>query len=157
MRLTAGDSSGEWRFFGKKRQFFGNDPALTGVKRHMTIQKTFRIKPRHIKGLRALVEQGTFRKAAEASGIPERTLYRWVHDIPTLRQELQFLSQEAWGQGLMELEASAPAAVRSLRRVMDSFSATPGERSQAARALLQYATKIAQLRVEEGKVKPKSE
>ena len=80
-----------------------------------------------------------------------------MNENPTLRQELEYLSQDAWRQGLMDLESSAPAAVDSLRQVMSSFSATPGERSQAARALLQYAIKIAQLRIEEGKIKTKSE
>ena len=113
--------------------------------------KFFRLKPRHIRGLRALIEQPTFKKAAEASGVPERTLYRWVHENEDLRQELKFMLQEAFSHGLLELEGATPAAVRSLRQVMDSFGATPQEKSQAARAVLQSAIKIAQIRVEEGK------
>lgn len=113
--------------------------------------KFFRIKPRQIRGLRALIEQPTFKKAAEASGIPERTLYRWVHDNQDLRDQLQFMLQDAFSHGLLELEGSTSAAVRSLRQVMDNFSSTQQEKSQAARALLQNAIKIAQIRVEEGK------
>ncbi len=110
------------------------------------------MKPRQIKGLRALVECGTFKKAAQASGIPERTLYRWVHDNPDLRGELRFMLQEAFSHGLLELEASTTAAVHALRGVMESYDADPGEKAQAARALIQGAVKIAQIRVEEAKV-----
>ena len=116
------------------------------------MEKFFRIKPRHIKGLRALVEQPTYKKAAQVSGVSERTLYRWVHENPDLRQELKFMLQEAFSHGLLELEGATSVAVRSLREVMDGYSSTPREKSQAARAILQSAIKIAQIRVEEAKV-----
>ena len=69
------------------------------------MEKFFRIKPRHIKGLRALIEQPTYKKAAEVSGVSERTLYRWVHENPDLRQELKFMLQEAFSHACSSSKA----------------------------------------------------
>ena len=111
----------------------------------------FKLKPRHIKALHAIIEQPTIRKAAAASGVPERTLYHWIRENKDFRQELSYMWQEAFSSGLHELEGSTPLAVRALREVIADFGSTSQEKSQAARVVIQNAIKLAQIRVEEAK------
>ncbi len=117
----------------------------------MSASLKFGLKSKHFKALYAIVEQPNMRKAAAISGVPLSTLYRWVRENQDFRRELSFLWQDAYSTGLKQLEGTTPYAVRILREIMVDSDASPQTRAQAARAVVQQAIKLAQIRVEEAK------
>lgn len=88
-----------------------------------------------------LAQGATRREAAKASGISERTLYRWLND-PTFAQELERVERELWQATLAGLKSGIRRSLDYLISVLNDEKADKRDRLQAARTLMQTALRV---------------
>ena len=79
-------------------------------------------------------------EAAQAAGVPERTLRDWLR-TPPFRQALQQARADLWTDTASFLQTQCREAVQTLRAVMQDEKARGFERVAAARALLEQSRK----------------
>src|SRR5688572_1397483 len=85
----------------------------------------------------ALLNEPTIQKAAEAAGVGERTLYRWLED-PTFARVHRKTRREAFSHAIALTSRYAPHAVNTLVKVMSDSTASHNARVGAATALLRF-------------------
>jgi hypothetical protein len=92
---------------------------------------------RQEKAIIALINETTVARAAEASGIGERTLHRWL-------QEAQFVEayrkarRDAFSQAIALTQRYAPLAVTTLAKVMNDPVSPYTAKVSAASAMLKF-------------------
>jgi len=86
------------------------------------------------------LNQPTTREAAEAAGVSEVTLWRWLQN-PEFRASYMEVRRVAVQRAIARTQAATSEAVETLREVMNSQSAKGSERIAAAKAILDYAMK----------------
>ena len=91
--------------------------------------------PRQSQAVLALAGEPTLKKASEATGIPERTLYRW-RQIPAFKAALHLVQRESFSQATAMLVRYAPHAVQVLGRLMTDISCPHATRAAAASTIL---------------------
>jgi len=91
-----------------------------------------------------LLSAPTVRRAAEASGVSERTAWRYLR-APAVRHELAERQDGILGQVARRLTCEMGAAVDVLSEVMEDTAAHPGARVSAARAVLESGLRLAEL------------
>lgn len=94
--------------------------------------------------LAALLLQPTIREAAQAVGIGEATLFRWMQ-IPSFQEAYRQLKREAVGHAVTTLQKAATEAVDTLRTVMADKGAPASARVTAARVVLEVGIKAVEL------------
>lgn len=92
------------------------------------------------KALQALLEVPTTRAAAQAAGVSEATIWRWLADVTfaTIYREARTKSLEST---LTALQAAGADAVKALREVMNDTAAKGSERVSAAKAIIELGLK----------------
>lgn len=83
----------------------------------------------------ALLAQPTIAKAAEACGVGERTLHRWLAD-PDFAQRYAVARRDVLRQGIGRLVGALPRAVQVLDEVMTASDAPAAVRVSAARVVV---------------------
>jgi DNA-binding MurR/RpiR family transcriptional regulator len=99
----------------------------------------------------ALIEHPTIKKAAEAAGIGEATLFRWMQDKAFQRAYRQ-AKRQVVQQAITKLQRSSGEAVEVLRKIMNDSTKPPGPRVTAARTILDMAVRVVELEDLESRV-----
>jgi AcrR family transcriptional regulator len=99
---------------------------------------------REDQALLALISEPTIAKAAEASGISQATLFRYLQD-KEFRAEYQRQKRTLLDAALSDLHAAAGDAVACLVEIMTDTKVTPAARVAAARAVLGYSIDTAKI------------
>jgi hypothetical protein len=92
------------------------------------------------KAIIALLKEPTTREAAEAAGVSEVTLWRWLQNSE-FRASYMEVRRVAVQRAIARTQAATSEAVETLREVMSDKSAKGSERISAAKAILDYAMK----------------
>jgi hypothetical protein len=99
---------------------------------------------RQYKALAALVSEPNIRRAAEASGVPERTLYTWLKD-PLFDAEYRVMRRDGVRQATARLQHASAAAVSVLCQLMAKDTTHPSIRLAAASKILDLAIRAVEL------------
>ena len=94
--------------------------------------------------LLALIQEPTVARAAEASGISQTSLFRYLQDND-FRREYQAAKRSLLEAALGDLHKATGRAVAVLCEIMEDSEATPGARVGAARSILSFAIQTGQL------------
>lgn len=97
---------------------------------------------REERAITALVSEGSIRAASRASGISERTIYRYLQQ-EDFRQELAQAHEFIYAGALLRLRGLAGRAVAVLEEVFNDPCARASDRIAAAREVLIWAEKSA--------------
>ena len=95
-------------------------------------------------GLQALLANPCVRDAAEAIGVAENTLHRWLGE-KAFAAAYREARHQAMQHTLGHLQASSQVAVDTLKDVMKNPEAPASSRVSAARAVLDFATRLAEV------------
>jgi uncharacterized protein YhjY with autotransporter beta-barrel domain len=99
---------------------------------------------RQARAIAALLSEPSIRKAAEASDIPERTIYAWLKDDLAFQASYREARSAAVQQATAQLQRASTAAVNVLCQLLKSDKA-PAVRLGAARAILEFAFEATKL------------
>ena len=102
------------------------------------------LRPREFRAIRALLTEPTIEKAAKAAKVGERTLHRWMRR-DDFREAFDAARKEALSISIGSLQVATSDAVRALRSVLTDESTRPGDRISAARMVLDFALRGAEL------------
>lgn len=91
-----------------------------------------------------LLKLPTVSEAAEATGIGERTLWRWLQD-PSFQEAYRKARRETVSQAVARLQKETSQAVEALAAVMGDAEAPATARVSAARAVLELAIKAIEI------------
>lgn len=92
----------------------------------------------------ALLSSPTIAHAAASAGVSESTLTRWLREEGFLT-EYRLAQREALSLAIATLQAAAGSAVTVLRAAMLDQSATPASRVAAARVILEFSFRGAEI------------
>src|SRR2546423_9657819 len=95
---------------------------------------------RQEKAIIALLNEPTMKEAAEAAGVSEVTLWRWLQTAGFRAAYIE-ARRLVVQQAIARTQAATSEAVSTLREVMNDQSAKGSERIAAAKAILDYAMK----------------
>jgi len=98
----------------------------------------------HDKAMAALLSSDTQGEAAAKCGITDRTLRGYLAD-PTFNAEYQRRKRQLVTDATRQIQASYQSAIRALRGIVDSDTSTAGEKTSAARALLEYGLRFTEI------------
>jgi hypothetical protein len=98
------------------------------------------------KALAALLSEPTVTAAAATCGIGERTLHKWLHDVPAFVEAYAAVRHDAVGQAVARLQHATGIAVDALLDVLDVDAPTPAAvRVSAAKVIIEYALRFREL------------
>ena len=92
----------------------------------------------------ALLTEPTIEKAAKAAKVGQRTLYRWLRR-EDFRDAFDAARRDALSQSMTTLQAASADAVQALREVLADPNARPADRVSAARVVLDFALRGAEM------------
>ena len=90
------------------------------------------------KAIVCLLNEPTVKRAAEAAGVGERTLHRWLTE-PLFSATYRSARRASFAQAISVTQHYAPAAVHTLARIMADPAVPPAPRVAAATALLKFS------------------
>jgi hypothetical protein len=105
---------------------------------------TDNLTPAQYRAVSSLLTEGSIRKAAEAAGVKERTLYHWLKQ-PMFADEYRDARREAVKQATARLQQASSAAVTVLCQLMVRDTVNPAVRRAAARDILDLAFRAIEL------------
>lgn len=100
--------------------------------------------PEREQAIVALLREPSVQKAAEAVGVDESTLYRWLRE-PVFSRSYREARREAFRQAISLTQRYAPAAVQTLMKVMADPGAAHSAKVSAATALLKFSRESIEL------------
>lgn len=102
------------------------------------------LRPRELRAIRALLTEPTIEKAAKAAKVGERTLYRWLRR-GDFRDAFDAARRDALSRSMATLQGVTADAVQALRDVLADAQARPADRVSAARVILDFALRGAEM------------
>jgi hypothetical protein len=102
------------------------------------------LRGRQAEAIPALLSNPTLQAAAQAAGVGERTLRRWLSEDRTFRAAYREARSESMRQATARLQAAAGEAVDTLRELM-GLKDRPDVRARAALGILTIASKAEEL------------
>jgi uncharacterized protein (UPF0147 family) len=102
------------------------------------------LQPKQEEALIALLNHPTIKKAAEAIGVSERTVHRWLDD-PAFSKAFRTARRQAFTHAMSMTQQYAPAAVATLTKVATDATAPHAARASAATALLKFSRESIEL------------
>ena len=102
------------------------------------------LSPDQEKAILALINQPTVVKAAEESGVPQRTLYRWLED-PVFDAAYRKARRQAFSQAISMSQKYAPMALQALAKIVHDESKPTSARVSAASAILKFSRESLEL------------
>jgi AraC-like DNA-binding protein len=94
--------------------------------------------------LRAVISHPTLKDAAQAAGVSETTLWRYMQDAEFSRR-LREARREAINHAVLRLQKASSNAVTVLSDIMMNDSAPASARITAARAVLDYSMRAVEM------------
>lgn len=91
-----------------------------------------------------LIAQPTIAKAAEAAGVGERTVYRWLRD-DKFRAAYRNARRQVFSQAIALCQRYTPVAVQVLAKVMTDPAANNAAKVAAASAVLKFGRESIEL------------
>src|SRR5262245_18685466 len=98
---------------------------------------THTLTPRQEQGITALLVQGSLQAAAEASGVNEKTLRRWLREDMTFQVAYREVWRQVVQQAIVQVQQATGEAVATLRQVLRATDAPASARVTAAKAILE--------------------
>ncbi len=98
-----------------------------------------RLSPRKRRAIAALMSAKDSRSAAQAAGVGERTLYRWLGE-PAFKAGLESAEAELAASARRELWARLTGAIEKVDAVMRTNK--PSDQLRAAQTIIDYALKF---------------
>lgn len=98
------------------------------------------------KAIAALLSAPNIKQAAILAGVGERTLYRWLAEDEAFKAELRSVEEEAISQATRRLIGSQEPAITRLLSILTGPTTRSGDRIKAARALMEYSTRMLEVR-----------
>ena len=92
------------------------------------------------RAISALLVHPTMTQAADAAGIGEVTLWRWLR-IPTFKEQYRLARREVVSQAVGQLQAACSVAVVALTDISQDVNCPASARVSAARTVLELALK----------------
>ena len=92
----------------------------------------------------ALVSQPTIKDAANAAGVNEATIFRWLQ-LKEFQEAYRVVRRESVKQAVARLQQATSQAVDTLSDVMSNATTFPAARVSAAKAILDFAMKAVEL------------
>src|SRR5579862_924776 len=92
----------------------------------------------------ALLTHKSVEEAAQAVGIPPRTLYRWVSD-PVFDKAYRAARRQFFSQQIGRLQYAAPAAVATLLKMMLDPNTPASTKVRAADSVLDHSAKAIEI------------
>lgn len=92
---------------------------------------------RQHKVMAALLQARTVREASQSTGVPERTIHRWLADDPEFTRQLAAAERELLGATLRGLVRLARPAIGVLSAILADEMAGPSARLRAASIILE--------------------
>ena len=99
---------------------------------------------RHDRAITALLSSTTIQEAANKADLDRSTLYRYLDDSDFERKYRE-ARRKALNQAIGQLHAGAVDAVETLQEIMHDEDAKPADRIRAAKLVLKFAMKGAEL------------
>ena len=96
------------------------------------------------RAISALLVHPTMTQAADAAGIGEVTLWRWLR-IPTFKEQYRLARREAVSQAVGQLQAACSVAVVALTDISKDVTCPASARVSAAKTVLEMALKGVEL------------
>ena len=122
-----------------------NEPALeAGEDGAADAEDRGALSPKQQRALEALLTRPTMKEAAAAAGVSETTLWRYMKD-PAFSGELREARRLAYDHTIARLQRDSGDAVTVLRGLMMKEDAPAAARVSAARTLLDYADRFAEV------------
>ena len=106
---------------------------------------------RRMEAIVALLSHHTVREAAQAVGIGETTLYRWLQE-PVFQDAYREAKFEVVQQALSQLQQACGEAAGVLREIMKDTKVSPHTRVTAARVILETSIKAVELDTLEARI-----
>jgi hypothetical protein len=110
----------------------------------MSADESGSLKRRNEQIILALLQHSSMEKAAQALGVSDVTLWRWMKK-PKFQEEFRRARREAFSQAIARLQQSSAAAVSTLLRVMVDQSTPASSRIRAASCVLDNAIRAMEL------------
>jgi hypothetical protein len=88
--------------------------------------------------LTALLNHPTIKRAAEACGVPERTIYRWLDECPAFARAYRRARRQAFGHAISLAQQGAAMAVGTLIRLLNDPACGNSAKVAAATNLLRF-------------------
>jgi hypothetical protein len=101
--------------------------------------------PRQEQSITALLVQGSLQAAAEASGVHEKTLRRWLRDDAVFQMAYREARRAVVQQAIVQVQRATGEAVETLRAVMQDSEAPASAKVSAAKTILETAVKAVEL------------
>ena len=92
--------------------------------------------PRRQRAIIALLEHPTINEAAQAAGIGQRTLSRWLAEDDAFQEALRDAQERATNQAIYRLAGAAPLAANVLSELANDETVSAAVRVQAASKVL---------------------
>ncbi len=102
------------------------------------------VSPRQELALQAVLSHSTLKEAAAAAGVGDTTLWRYMND-PEFSRRLREARRGAAGHAAVRLQRGASEAVAVLRDLMTNEGAPPAARVMAARTVIDYPFRVAEM------------
>ena len=102
------------------------------------------VKPKQEDAIVALINHPTVRLAAEAVGVSEKTMYRWLGE-PDFAREHRKARRLAFTQAITLTNKYAPMAVQTLAKIASDPTAPHSARVAASAALLKFSREAIEL------------
>ena len=93
--------------------------------------------PQQESAILSLVAQPTISRAAQACGVPERTVYRWMK-LPEFQNAYREARRDSFSQAIGLCQRATPVAVNVLAKIMSDPTAPYTSRVAAAIAVLKF-------------------
>jgi hypothetical protein len=106
---------------------------------------THALTPRQEQSITALLVQGSLQAAAEASGINEKTLRRWLREDAVFQMAYREARRQVVQQAIVQVQQATGEAVETLRKVMQAADAPASAKVSAAKTILDTAVKAIEL------------
>lgn len=92
----------------------------------------------------ALLNEPSVAKAAQACGLNQKTIHRWL-DEPVFSRAYRKARREAFAQAIAASQRYAPVAVQTLAKIMTDATLSVASRVSAATALLKFSRESIEL------------
>lgn len=110
----------------------------------MGLNLTDGLSPKQESAILALLAQPTVLRAAEAAGVAESTMHRWLCE-PAFASAYRAARRRAFAQAVAVTGRYAPLAVQVLAKIMADERAPHSARVQAAQAILKFTRESLEL------------
>lgn len=103
-----------------------------------------KLSPKKARAVIALLVNRTMAEAAQAVGIAESTLWRWMQD-QDFQQAYREAKRQVVQQATAQMQANMSEAIQTLRHVMNDSEASASARVSAAKAMIEIGLKAVEI------------